>query len=386
MQMSLPPIATHWRATAGRSLVGAGRQWLNGALLAVGSLGGVALSRRAAAQVIPYRPGITFTFATKPIDADVRPDFERVLTIVSLTPEETHVDDSWSYAPKATGKVLSNTYHRTFSRRETAFARSIWLGELGGDTAQHRGTSYMMASSTVMRLLRTSGEVHVTLRYYNDVENPGTLQRSEPGTVPVSILVNGRRQAIPAIHAHLDAESFLSSNRLSYDLWFADDTAHAWLLRVHAVQNGVPGSQDLVRIDWTDNATKATLAAAMSTSCRAQVYGIHFATASAEVTPASTPTLDEIADLLRHQPSWRVTIEGHTDSIGGGPYNQDLSQRRAAAVRDTLVDRYKIDPARLATAGYGLTRPLEANTTLAGRARNRRVELVRACTATSSTH
>ncbi len=358
----------------------ASRSALNGlAVLAVGCLAVLACPGAMTAQTIPLRVGMTFTFATKPVDSNVRPDFERLLTVTAVSADETQIDDYWSYAPKTTGKTASYTYHRTFSRRETAFARSIWWGEVSGDTAQHRGTSYMMASSTVMQRLRAAGQVNVTLIYYTDIEKSGTLQRVEPTAVPVSILINGQRQTVPAIHARLTAVSAMAAAPSVYDLWFADDTARAWLLRSHVIEGGVPGSQDLVRIDWTDPGTKAQLADAMTTSCRAQVYGIHFATASANVTPASTPTLDAIAELLRQQPAWRITIEGHTDSIGGAAYNQDLSNRRSAAVKDTLVARYKIEAGRLATVGFGLTRPIETNTTLAGRARNRRVELVRAC-------
>jgi outer membrane protein OmpA-like peptidoglycan-associated protein len=344
---------------------------------------GVCLARTesVSAQVVPYRVGTTFTFATKPVDSDIRPDFERVLTVTAVSPEETRMDDSWSYIERTTGKPRSFIYHRTFSRRETAFARRIWMAEVSGDTAQHRGTSYMMASSTVMRLLRSNGEVGVTLLYYRDVEDAGTLQRVEPAAVPVSILVNGQRYAVPAIHARLTVLGGAPSGPSSYDLWFADDTNHAWLLRSHVMQGGVAGSQDLVRVDWTDAGTQSQLARAMTTSCRAQIYGIHFATGSADVTPESAPTLDEIADLLRREPGWRITIEGHTDSIGGSAYNQSLSDRRAAAVKDTLVARYKIEPGRLTTVGFGLGRPIETNATLAGRARNRRVELTRVCTA-----
>ena len=67
------------------------------------------------------------------------------------------------------------------------------------------------------------------------------------------------------------------------------------------------------------------------------------------------------------------------DSIGGARYNQGLSERRAAALRRELVGRHGIDAARLGTQGFGTARPLEPNTTLEGRARNRRVELVRPC-------
>jgi len=75
---------------------------------------------------------------------------------------------------------------------------------------------------------------------------------------------------------------------------------------------------------------------------------------------------------------WPVTIEGHTDSIGTSAANQSLSQRRAAAVRDRLANR-GVAAARLRAVGYGQTKPRETNTTVEGRARNRRVELLRPC-------
>lgn len=87
--------------------------------------------------------------------------------------------------------------------------------------------------------------------------------------------------------------------------------------------------------------------------------------------------LQAIAQVLRRNPSWRLNVEGHTDNIGGDAYNQALSERRAAAVKRALLQRYQISPDRLTTVGYGATRPKDSNDTLEGRARNRRVELVR---------
>ena len=75
--------------------------------------------------------------------------------------------------------------------------------------------------------------------------------------------------------------------------------------------------------------------------------------------------------------TWILSVEGHTDNIGGTASNQDLSVRRASAVRKALVDRYHITPARLSPSGYGESRPKETNDTLEGRARNRRVELAK---------
>jgi outer membrane protein OmpA-like peptidoglycan-associated protein len=80
---------------------------------------------------------------------------------------------------------------------------------------------------------------------------------------------------------------------------------------------------------------------------------------------------------MKKHPDWRLGIEGHTDNIASDRFNLDLSRRRAAAVKDALVTRHGIDAARLTTGGAGESRPLDTNDTLEGRARNRRVELVR---------
>jgi outer membrane protein OmpA-like peptidoglycan-associated protein len=119
------------------------------------------------------------------------------------------------------------------------------------------------------------------------------------------------------------------------------------------------------------------IAPALAKDKRVAVYGIYFDFASATLKPESTPVLEEIAAALVANPDWNLTIEGHTDSVGTAAYNLDLSNRRAAAVREALVTRYHINGDRLSTAGYGFTRPKASNDTPEGRALNRRVELVR---------
>ena len=69
-----------------------------------------------------------------------------------------------------------------------------------------------------------------------------------------------------------------------------------------------------------------------------------------------------------------VTLEGHTDNVGGMAYNQDLSQRRADAVKNYLVEKFGIDSNRIKTVGYGETKPIASNDTEAGRYQNRRVQ------------
>jgi len=103
---------------------------------------------------------------------------------------------------------------------------------------------------------------------------------------------------------------------------------------------------------------------------------INFATDSAEILPNSENLLTEIASVLIQNPQIRkVEIQGHTDNRGGAGFNMDLSQRRAAAVRDWLI-RNGVDAGRLEAKGYGMTRPIVPNITAANRARNRRVQFI----------
>jgi outer membrane protein OmpA-like peptidoglycan-associated protein len=101
---------------------------------------------------------------------------------------------------------------------------------------------------------------------------------------------------------------------------------------------------------------------------------VHFQTASATILPDSFPMLQEIVLLLKANPDIkRLRIEGHTDNRGNADYNLDLSKRRAASVRQWLID-HGIATDRLESEGYGLTRPIATNDSDAGRAQNRRVE------------
>ena len=110
---------------------------------------------------------------------------------------------------------------------------------------------------------------------------------------------------------------------------------------------------------------------------RVDVYGIYFDFASDQLRPESTPVLSEIAAALAKNADWKLSINGHTDNIGGDASNLDLSRRRSESVRRELIEQYRVDPARLVTAGFGASQPKESNATVEGRGKNRRVELVR---------
>lgn len=118
----------------------------------------------------------------------------------------------------------------------------------------------------------------------------------------------------------------------------------------------------------------ATLTALEKTG-RIALY-INFDTAKADIKPESMPVIDEIVSLLRNNRQINVNIEGHTDNVGGAAANQTLSEARANAVMAAIAAK-GVAAARLSASGFGQTKPIADNTTEAGRAKNRRVELVK---------
>jgi outer membrane protein OmpA-like peptidoglycan-associated protein len=109
---------------------------------------------------------------------------------------------------------------------------------------------------------------------------------------------------------------------------------------------------------------------------KAAVHGIFFDTDQAVVKPESGPALAEVVKLLVANPSMKVFVVGHTDTVGQFDHNMDLSRRRAAAVVEVLVSQHGVDRGRLTPHGVGPLAPAASNRTDDGRATNRRVELV----------
>ena len=130
----------------------------------------------------------------------------------------------------------------------------------------------------------------------------------------------------------------------------------------------------------SDKATAREAVAVISTEgCEARFTvitesnAIYFRTGSAELDSGSEPLLDTGADIAKRCPSVTFDVEGHTDSTGGQRYNQGLSERRAQSVVAYLTAK-GVTASRVHAAGYGQTRPVAANTSEEGRAKNRRIE------------
>lgn len=94
----------------------------------------------------------------------------------------------------------------------------------------------------------------------------------------------------------------------------------------------------------------------------------------AQVKQESYGDIKALADFMKQYPQTSTVVEGHTDSVGSDAYNQGLSERRANAVREVLVNQYGVESGRVQAVGYGESRPVADNATAEGRAINRRVE------------
>ncbi len=119
----------------------------------------------------------------------------------------------------------------------------------------------------------------------------------------------------------------------------------------------------------------AGMAKALKDTGAVQIYDIFFDIDQAVIKPESKPILEEIAKLLKNDPSLKLEVAGHTDHTGSQQHNMVLSQARAQAVVQALANHYGIRMARLRAKGYGDTKPIAPNDTEQNRANNRRVEL-----------
>lgn len=119
------------------------------------------------------------------------------------------------------------------------------------------------------------------------------------------------------------------------------------------------------------------MASGISGQGSVNLYGFQFDTGSAALKPESDPTLQEVAKLLQSDPALRLLVVGHTDTEGQFSDNIELSQKRAASVVSALVERLPAAASRLTPCGVGYQCPIASNGTEEGRARNRRVALVK---------
>jgi len=346
---------------------------------------------------IPLREGLVVVASHHLADGD-RESIDR---IDSDKPQAIGIAFSEdSQTPSGGEARQSRAAHRTVLRKDLRDSHQ-WMQSIhSGDPDMFPGTTAISISSEVLNDLKQKSEASfsrrastletiVSISTSSDTSLENSKKNAKAATddsdfakctltkvgkvdVAFPVIVNDQRTQVPALHASCVSES------AGLDLYFLDDPDNAILLGGAATGLlGLGERWQVIKISFPEQVPVPRIEQSLQQTGRAEVYGIYFDFGSDRIRSESEPVLREIAQTMNDNPSWKLTVEGHTDNMGGDSYNLDLSNRRAAAVKRALVIRYHIASDRLSPVGYGATRPKESNDTLEGRARNRRVELER---------
>jgi outer membrane protein OmpA-like peptidoglycan-associated protein len=305
-------------------------------------------------------------------------DYEMVVAVDDVTADSvTHTAHMDGTDAKGVHRRLAIPRMVTAGDIETSGVQV--LGFHTDDPRKVSGTTSLGPSRKIVSSLVRSGEASYSfVNFVNQGIVSGTLKA---GGAPVRfpVLLNGRRVELDAIRA--TGHMALGGVSRPFETVILDHPRYPLSLRIaYGPRGGAlpvePEFQrEIVRIDLPQDTPASTAAATLEKTCRLEVPGIYFDFNRATLKPESKRGLEDIAAVLGSLDGRSFVIEGHTDSIGSDRYNEDLSARRADAVKAALVGDHRVAAARLSTAGFGERKPIETNDTLSGRARNRRVEL-----------
>ena len=399
---------------------------LGSAMLAAAALTVAALAAKAAEAVVisdagdapthavsvPLCAGLTIVTAI----SEPAGDYETIKSIESLTDRGITLHVS---AQRRIGGVVRNfTIQRAVLPADLKTATLYMHNFMPKAPIAIPGSTALGTSAAVLHALKTTGAASISLV---DASNSAlsadravhpnvydfridyALTRVDTGPATMAVTIDGKTVDLPVVRARGTSIGDRA------ELVFLDDEENPLTLALRigsggsgggaagvagAVATPAGGNADALRLQVvriSTNCDAGTAAAriagagaranrleqALAVDGRADIYDIFFDFASDRLREESTPTLKEIGEVMRRHPEWRVSVEGHTDGIASAAYNLDLSRRRAATVREALVLAHGVAADRLSSTGYGESRPRASNDTLEGRARNRRVELVR---------
>lgn len=384
----------------------------------------------SASSQIPLCPGLTIVTAVH----QTHGDYESIKTIESVGPKEVRLKysaetpDSDDLSPNFGQTVRTTVYRKLLS--EDLESASLYLQVFVPHSDELiPGTTSLGTSTAVLRALKMTGEGQLSFSLAPQVQPlradreirphaydyfiAGKLKRM--GSVKVPVIVNDRSVELTAVHARGEFGGepseflFLDDEKNPLTLKFrlgidalkpmAPELA-ATCAQLRKSQGGrllgwaarecreKPGDRDMLQVIKIAHRCAGMpppgggggigdLEEALQKTGKADIYSIYFSFDSDAIREQSEPTLEKIGALMRKHPEWKLSIYGHTDNIASDKYNLDLSRRRAAAVVKALATRHGVDPGRLTFAGQGESAPKDTNDTIEGRAKNRRVELVR---------
>jgi len=332
---------------------------------------------------IPLADGLVVVTAV----ADAQGDYESVKRV---SKGEDRISVSYSTTILLEGQPTEMRGNRTVLDKDLRTARIYRIafrvspvGRPLGPPELTRGTTALGVSTEVLEELRTEGGSEFSLASIEQAgsllgavglpspEYEGSLERVESEPVGVPVIVDGQREWLPAIHAKGRFEGL--TGEVDAEFWILDNPDNPLALRFAV------GEMTLLvtRIDRPAAAVASRIEQALAEQERVDLPGVYFEFASAKLRPESDAAIAEVAGVLKRHQDWKLRIEGHTDNVGGNESNLALSRRRAEAVKAAIVARLGGGAERLDTTGFGASQPQETNDTPEGRARNRRVEMLR---------
>ena len=317
-----------------------------------------------ASALIPLKVGLTLSHNWRAYDGDydhecleqiTEVDARSILSKGSCPIGRTHKTTNWV---------------RRICRSDMRDSYVYETGEFPSMPQVIRGTLQFSMSAASFAALKKTGEtrhryIDLVSREIRDVNDIDGILKSE-GKGTFNIIVNDQKIEVPTIEATYRDDQKHHLIRMKV----LDDEHFPLVLDYYH-----PG--ETFFITYTKISYPGEIEEQLKKQKKIDVYGIYFDFASDSIRPESEPILREIGAALASNKDWTLTINGHTDSVGTVAANRELSQKRSEAVKKALVERYKVEPSRLTTNGFGSSQPKEPNDTYVGRARNRRVELIR---------
>ena len=282
-------------------------------------------------------------------------------------------------SPEAVSLQYSST-RGLFSRRDILIsdrqsARSYVLGFSARMPTVIPGSTSLGISSAVLQELRSNGRAALTLIYSENLDRIDCILTRTAVDVRVPVIIEDRIAEIPTVQARVNCASgnrtgagqFVVANDVNNPVLIESTLNFNWeqRARTNRITRVIAGL-----------GLQAEMRHALETLGTYDVYGLLFDFDSAQLRPETAQLVREIAVMLQQNPNWTILIAGHTDSTGGVEHNLRLSERRADSVKQALISN-GVAANRLQSVGHGMSKPKADNSTLAGRAINRRVEFRR---------
>ena len=336
-----------------------------------------------AAAPVPLKAGLTMAYAWMRTPQE---EYECLIQVKSVDADGVNTTLSCNYPGR------EGPFHRRVCRSDLRKAQMLHtvygsvkvIDESGKEVPETivGATAFSLSSAEFAELKRTGSMTHhyVELGPNGQLAKDGVGELRLEGRATMQVVVNDQPIDVPVITARGQVKWWIRGQRLDTSdvAVILDNEQFPLLIDQQSSAESAASRIQFVKISYPPDGERSPLEGKLLGDRRVDVYGIYFDFNSDRIRAESEPVLKEIGDILKRQPDWSLSIEGHTDNIGGNSAsNLELSRRRSDAVRNALVSRFGIAADRLSTAGHGAASPKDTNDTAEGRARNRRVELVR---------